>query len=109
VKLTIHRIPDWMQSVGQKLDNVKELDTLSDRELARAIRDAIIAEQDAVKQYEVIADSTSNEKAKKVLQDISDEEKIHVGELLELLKGIDSSDDNFLEEGRKEVNSSVEK
>jgi rubrerythrin len=86
----------------QHLDNVEKMD-LDDRELSRAIRDTIISEQDAVKQYEVIVDSTSNEKVKKVLQDIANEERVHVGELTELLVILKKEEENFLEEGRKEV------
>jgi len=91
----------WITS--QHLDNVKTLDKLTDRELTRAIRDAIIAEEDAIKQYETVADSTDSPKAKEVLQDIADEEKVHVGELQELLKGILKDEQKFLDEGAKEV------
>jgi rubrerythrin len=88
---------------AQKLDNVETLETLTDRELTRAIRDAIIAEEDAVKQYEVVVDSTDNETVKKVLQDIADEEKVHVGELQKLLTMLLDDEQGFLDEGAEEV------
>jgi len=78
-------------------------DKLDDRELSRAIRLAIAAELDAVHLYELIVDSTDNEMVKKVLQSISNEEKIHAGELQELLKKFDPENEKFLEEGKKEV------
>jgi len=83
---------------AQHLENVKKLPPLDDRETQRALRDALIAENEAVKQYEAIADSISNPKIKKVLQDIADEEKVHAGELMALIK-----DKKFIEEGKKEV------
>jgi hypothetical protein len=76
---------------------------LNDREIARTIRLAISAEHDATHLYELIADSTNNKNVKKVLQDIADEEKVHVGELQELLKKFDRDDEKFLEKGQKEV------
>jgi rubrerythrin len=92
-----------IRKISQKLENVKELEPLSDRELARAIRDAIIAEEEAIKQYETIADSTSDAKAREVLQEIADEEKVHVGELQQLLDDMLENEEELFEEGRKEV------
>ena len=89
--------------VAQHLDNVKTIGPLSERELTRAIRDAIIAEEDAVKQYETIVDSTSNAVVKKVLQDIANEEKVHVGELQALLAMLLPDEQAFLDEGAGEV------
>lgn len=77
--------------------------TLDERELARVIRLAIAAELDATHLYELIVDTSDDDTVKKVLQDISNEEKVHVGELQELLKKFDDEDEKFLEEGKKEV------
>ena len=76
---------------------------LSDREIARTLRLAIAAELDAVHLYELIVDATKDKSVKKVLQDIANEEKVHVGELQELLKKFDDTDEGFLEEGKNEV------
>jgi len=92
---------------AQHLLNVKTLDLLSDRELTRAIRDAIIAEEDAIKQYEVIVDSTENESAKAILQDIANEEKVHVGELQKLLADLLPDEEGFLEEGAEEAEEEI--
>jgi hypothetical protein len=73
------------------------------RELSRSLRVAIAAEHEAVHLYEAIADATSNAKAKEVLQDIANEEKVHIGELQELLEGISKDEKEFLDEGREEV------
>jgi rubrerythrin len=88
---------------AQNLEVVKTPEALTDRELTRAIRDAIIAEEGAIKQYETVVDATSNEVAKKVLTSIADEERIHVGELQKLLNDILPDEKDKLEEGAKEV------
>jgi rubrerythrin len=87
---------------SQNLDVVKTPEKFTDRELTRAIRDALIAEEGAIKQYETVVDATDNENVKKVLQSISDEEKIHAGELLKLLKDLLPDEEKLLEEGEKE-------
>ena len=75
----------------------------NDRELSRAIRIAIAAEHDAVHTYEIIADSISDEKMKKLFQDIANEEKVHVGEFEALLQKLDKTDDKLLNDGKKEA------
>lgn len=79
--------------------------SLDERELARVIRLAISAELDAVHLYELIVDTSKDDMVKRVLQSISNEEKVHVGELQELLTKFDSENEKFLEEGKKEVKS----
>ena len=88
---------------AQNLQFVEPLETLNETSLARAVRDAIINEQIAIQQYEVIADSTTNNRVKSVLKDIANEEKVHVGELTQLLSELDKEDQDLLEEGAKEV------
>ena len=61
---------------------------LNDRELARAIRMSIAAEEDAASVYKLIADSCTNKDIKKILEDISDEEIVHAGEFKKLLSMI---------------------
>jgi rubrerythrin len=76
---------------------------MNERELTRALRDAIIAEEEAIKQYETIADAAGDECVRSVLQDLSNEEKVHVGELQELLRILLPDEQKFLDEGAKEV------
>ena len=93
---------NWYR-ISQHLQNVEMLD-LDERSVTRAIRDAIISEEGAINQYETIVDSTDNDHVKEVLQSISDEEKVHVGELIQLLADIiGEAEDVFLDDGRKEV------
>ena len=93
---------------AQHLENVKTPDTFTDREMTRAIRDAIIGEENAIKQYEVIADASNNEDVKTVIQKISDEERIHVGELQKLLNDLLPDEKSLLEDGEKEVEEDTE-
>lgn len=91
-----------MRIIAQNLQFV-EAPELDDRGTTRAIRDAIVNEQLAIQQYEAIVDGTSDEKVKEVLQDIADEERVHVSELLTLLAILSPEEAKFMEEGAKEV------
>jgi rubrerythrin len=82
---------------------MKPGEKLGARELARAIRQAIAAEHEAVHLYEAIADATDNKNAKDILQDIANEEKVHVGELQSLLESIQPDEKEHVDEGRDEV------
>jgi len=88
---------------AQNLEVVKTPEKFTDRELTRAIRDAIIAEEGAIKQYESIVDATDNEDVKKTLQEIANEEKVHVGELQALLAKLLPDEQKHLDDGEKEV------
>ncbi len=76
---------------------------LSHEELVRAIRMMIAAEYEAIQLYQQLAASTDNRLAKNVLIDIADEEKVHAGEFLRLLKELDPNEEKFYIEGAKEV------
>ena len=71
------------------------------------LRLSIIAELDAVNLYEQLAEKTKNENIKKVLLDIAQEEKVHVGEFQELLNQLDSENVPALEDGEKELNDLI--
>jgi len=91
------------QVVSQNLETVKTLPKLNDRELTRALRDALIAEEGAIKQYEVVVDSTDNKRIADTLQEIADEEKVHVFELQELLNILLPDEKKFQQDGKKEI------
>lgn len=74
-----------------------------ERLLMEVLRTAIIAELDAVNLYEQMAESIDDEMVKKVLLDIAEEEKVHVGEFQALLLRIDKEQKEALEKGREEV------
>lgn len=92
-----------MPDFGNSFSGLKNDRKLTHEELVRAIRFMVAAEYEAIQLYEQLAESTDNELAKKVLYDIANEEKIHAGEFLRLLKEIQPDEMDFYEEGAKEV------
>ena len=81
---------------------------MSKAELIRAIRLNIAAEYEAVHAYTAHADATDDALAKKVLTDIADEERQHIGEFMELLRRLAPEEAELLEAGRKEVEELAE-
>ena len=80
---------------------------ISKDQLIRAIRFMIAAEYEAVQMYMQIAEATDDELAKKVIKSVSDEEIVHAGEFLALLKKLSPEEDKFYKEGEAEVESEV--
>jgi rubrerythrin len=76
---------------------------LTKEELIRAIRLNISAEHEAVHLYMAHADATDDEFARKVLTDIANEEREHIGEFMELLRRLAPDEAEYLEAGRREV------
>jgi rubrerythrin len=72
-------------------------------EVADALRQAIIAELDAITFYLQLARAIEDEKIRRVFEDIAREEKTHVGEFLAVLKTIDKEQVEELEKGAREV------
>ena len=81
---------------------------LTQEELVRCIRFMIAAEYEAVQLYTQLAESTDNELAKAVLKDIADEERVHAGEFLRLLKELAPDEEELYQEGYKEVEEIME-
>ena len=77
---------------------------LTARELTRAIRLTLSAEEEAVHLYQALADATDDPLAKAVLEDIADEERVHKGEFQRLLNILLPDEANFLAQGAAEVN-----
>ena len=75
-------------------------------EAVRAIRASLIGEQDAISQYDAQAEMTDNPVVRKTLEDISREEKVHQGQLIELLSVL--GDDMFIKDGQTEVKKLME-
>ncbi|MBI5522974.1 MAG: Rubrerythrin [Desulfarculus sp.] len=76
---------------------------LSPRELTRALRLALSAEEEAIHLYEALADATDHPLAKKVLQDVANEEREHAGEFQRLLNILLPDEESFMAHGAKEV------
>ena len=82
---------------------------LTPEELIRAIRFMIAAEYEAIQLYMQLADSTDNQLAIDVLKDIADEERVHAGEFLRLLRELDPEEETFYAEGAEEVEEEIKK
>jgi len=78
-------------------------------ELIRAIRFMIAAEYEAIQLYMQLAESTDNKLAQEVLKDIADEEKVHAGEFLRLLKELAPDEQKFYNKGDDEVEEEIKK
>jgi rubrerythrin len=81
---------------------------LTDAELIRAIRFMVAAEYEAVQLYMQLAESTDNSLAQEVLKDIADEERVHAGEFLRLLKHLAPDEEQLYAEGAKEVEEMIQ-
>ncbi|MDH7596115.1 MAG: ferritin family protein [Methanothrix sp.] len=76
---------------------------LTKQELVRAIRYVIAAEYEAIQLYTQLAESTDDDRARAVLIDIADEEVVHAGEFLRLLKELEPREEELYKEGYEEV------
>ena len=76
---------------------------MTKEELIQAIRLDIAGELEAIYLYDAHAHATDDVMAKAVIGDIRDEEKVHVGELIALLKALDPEEAKHLADGRVEV------
>ncbi|MFA7158065.1 MAG: ferritin family protein [Kiritimatiellia bacterium] len=76
---------------------------LTVRELSRAIRGALSAEEEAIHFYEALADATDNSPAREVLQSVAEEERVHAGEFQRLLNLLLPDEAVRLAEGAAEV------
>jgi len=98
-----------MPDFGQPFSGLKKEHKISDQELIRSIRFMIAAEYEAIQLYMQLAESTDNKLAIEVLKDIADEERVHAGEFLRLLKELDPDEESFYAEGAEEVEEEIEK
>jgi rubrerythrin len=69
----------------------------------------VAAEYEAVQMYMQLAESTDNMLAIAVLKDIADEERVHAGEFLRLLRELAPDEEKFYDEGAREVEEEIEK
>jgi len=98
-----------MPEFGNLFSGLKKERKVTHEELIRAIRFMISAEYEAIQLYMQLAESTDNKLAQEVLKDIADEERVHAGEFLRLLKELAPDEEKFYTEGYKEVEEEIEK
>lgn len=76
---------------------------ITKEELIQAIRLDIAGELEAIYVYDAHIQATDDPVVKRVLGDIRDEEKAHVGELMTLLRYLDPKEAELFAEGEEEV------
>ncbi|MDI9491918.1 MAG: ferritin family protein [Bacillota bacterium] len=97
-----------MPDFGHPFSGMAQERKLTGAELVRAIRFMVAAEYEAIQLYMQLAESTDNKLAIAVLKDIADEERVHAGEFLRLLKELDPEEEAFYKEGAEEVEEEIE-
>jgi len=98
-----------MPEFGTPFSGLAQDHKLTDSALVRAVRFMIAAEYEAIQLYVQLAESTDNALAVDVLKDIADEERVHAGEFLRLLKELAPDEDKFYADGAREVEEEIEK
>ena len=98
-----------MPEFGSPFSGLAKDRKLTKQELIRAIRFLVSAEYEAVQMYMQLAESVDNKLAAEVLEDIANEERVHAGEFLRLLKELAPDEDKFYAEGAKEVEEEIKK
>ena len=98
-----------MPEFGSPFSGMKAERKVTETELIRAIRFMVAAEYEAVQLYMQLAESTDDKLAKEVLTDIADEERVHAGEFLRLLKHLAPDEQKFYKEGEEEVDEMMKK
>jgi rubrerythrin len=82
---------------------------LTHSELVRAVRFMVAAEYEAVQLYMQLAESADHALAREVLKGIADEERVHAGEFLRLLKELAPDEDGFYAKGADEVQELIDR
>jgi rubrerythrin len=98
-----------MPEFGSPFSGLASDRKLTKEELIRAIRFMVAAEYEAIQMYTQLAESTDNKLAVEVLKDIADEERVHAGEFLRLLRELAPDEDKFYAEGTGEVEEEIAK
>ena len=91
-------MPDFPNPFSGNVDR-----KVNKEELVQALRVDIAGELEAMFLYDAHAQATDDPLVRKVLMDIRDEEKAHVGELMTLLRYLEPNWSDFLAEGEGEV------
>lgn len=97
-----------MPEFGNPFSGLNADRKLTKEELIRAVRFMIASEYEAVQLYMQVAHASDDPLVKEVLTDIANEEKVHAGEFLRLLKHLAPEEENFYKDGALEVEQIME-
>lgn len=98
-----------MPTFGSPFSGVAHGKKLTHDELVRAIRFMVASEYEATQLYTQLAESTDHPLAIAVLKEIANEELVHAGEFLRLLRELSPDEARLYEEGAKEVEEKIKK
>jgi rubrerythrin len=98
-----------MPQFGTALSGLANKKTLTEEELIRAVRFMVAAEYEATQLYMQLAESTNNQMVVEVLEDIANDEIVHAGEFLRLLKELAPDEEKFYARGALEVEKEIKK
>jgi rubrerythrin len=98
-----------MPEFGNPFSGLAHERKLTREELVRAIRFSIAAEYEAIQIYVQLAESIDHDLASRVFREIADEERVHAGEFLRLLKEIEPQEEKFYADGAMEVEEEMGK
>jgi rubrerythrin len=98
-----------MPEFSSPFSGLKSNRKLTDRELIRAVRFSVAAEYEAIQLYMQLAESTDNKLVIEVLKDVADEERVHAGEFLRLLRELAPDEEKLYAEGATEVEEQIAK
>jgi rubrerythrin len=96
-----------MPKFGSPFSGVAHDRKLTAEELIRAVRFSVAAEFEAIQLYMQLAESTDNRLAAGVLKDVADEERVHVGEFLRLLRELAPNEEKLYAQGAEEVEEQI--
>lgn len=97
-----------MPEFGNPFSGLAHDRKLTRQELVRAIRFSVAAEYEAIQLYMQLAESIDDELASRVLREIADEERVHAGEFLRLLKELEPGEEKFYSDGATEVEEQIQ-
>lgn len=91
-----------LKNLDKAIELINQNEKFDNKRLAIAIRQKITEENDAINSYELLIPHITSPRISSIIQDIANEERVHVGELQEILWDLDPYELSKEIEGRKE-------
>lgn len=91
-----------MKAIDKAIEVVSMYEKYDNKRLAIAIREKINEENDAINSYLSLLPHITDPEIYRIIQDIANEEKVHVGELQSILYNLDPNELTKEKEGRRE-------
>ena len=91
-----------MKAIDKAIEAVSYNEKYDKKRLAIAIRQKINEENEAINSYLSLVPHITDPDISRIIQDIANEEKVHVGELQKILYNLDPDELKKEKEGRKE-------